>query len=200
MPKKLRRKKSAPITNLPLIQEVVLQEGERDIYPLVVREVSKVWNGSGRMGSIEYQDMIAEALLAICQGRKRYREDSPVKFSTFIFPRLRGAAQDLMRKELSYQAHYEPTQTSHLIREAGGKDGLEADVDSRKRFLQVIHLLETRLDSRLAVVLIRSYLEDMRDRDIAAELKIPVSQVSHLREQAIHEIRRALLLAGQPDH
>lgn len=192
MKKKGGRKKM--VTNLPLIQNLEF-EG-RNIYPLVVRLVSKTWNGQGRRGSLEYQDLIGEALLALLQAHRRFSRGS-VKFSTFAYRRIQGAAQDLLRRETTYGNRFEPTTPHALIQKAGGADGLEQRAGTRKAFLQVIDILEGKLDSLEAVVLIRSFLEDRSDKEIAKEFHLSVQRVEELRSQGIHSIRRFLLM---PDY
>lgn len=190
--KKGGRKKM--VTNLPLIKE--LQFEGRNIYPLVVRLVSKTWNGQGRRGSLEYQDLIGEALLATLQAHNRFSRGS-VKFSTFAYRRIQGAAQDLLRRETTYGNRFEPVSPHTLIQKAGGRDGLEQKTGVRKAFLQVIDILEGKLDSLEAVIVVRSFLEDRSDKEIAKEFHISIARVEELRSKALSTIRRFLLM---PDY
>lgn len=189
-PKRHASKPQAMITNLPLIRSVAYDGVE--IYPLVVKQVHKVW--AGHVGSVEYQDLIGEALLAVSQARARF-SPGRVKFSTFAFLRIKGAAQDLLRKELTYANRYEPSSHLKLIETAGTCSAFETLMHDRILFNQVIQVLETRLDELQAVVLVRTYLEDAKDCEIAEELQLRPSQVPTLREKGLEEIRRHLRIA-----
>lgn len=193
----MKRKQKKSITNLPTIREVRVQNTQdqtTDIYPMVVKEVSKV---SGKaVGSAEYQDLIAEALLAVVQSHARFKASSGVKFSTYVFPRIRGAAQDRIRKELTYTRFFEPTDV-HALAESHGADGIESDISDRMTFLRVVELLEKRLHPTLSLVLVRSFLEEHKDREIAEELGVSRQRVEELRLEALKEMRRYLGLPEQ---
>lgn len=193
---KKKRKERPMTTNLPLIKEVrILNTATEtaDIYPLVVRQVSKVSGKS--VGSAEYQDLIAESLLAVVQTHRRFRPGSGVKFTTFAFPRIRGAAQDLIRKELTYTKFYEPTDVITLA-DSVGSSQMEEDTFSRLTFLRAIKLMETTLHPTLSLVLVRSFLEERKDGEIAEEIGVSRFRVGELREEALRNLRRHLRLKG----
>lgn len=180
------------VTNLPNIRRVEFDG--TNIYPLAVRQSNKIWNGQGRLGSLEYQDLIGEVLLATAKGHTRFRRKNKVKFSTFIFRRMSGAALDAVRRELNYAGHFEPTDDEALVEAAGGSDGLESTVSDRQSFLAIIDILERKMAPRLSKVLVRSFLEDQPDSHIAKEIGCRPAEVPALRDAAIKEVRRLLLL------
>jgi hypothetical protein len=55
-------------------------------------------------------------------------------------------------------------------------------------------LVETRLSVKLGKVLVWSFLEERKDREIARGLRCELGEVPKLREEALREVRRLLLL------
>jgi RNA polymerase sigma factor (sigma-70 family) len=170
-------------------------QAEVEIYPLVLRLVKRCYKGIAEDGRLEYQDLISEGVLAVLECLRRYKPPKgkkPVKFSTFAFFRIVGALKDAVKKQDKYGVKMQLVAGDEFDQQVSRPSYLELDVSNRQLFLKVIGIIEKKLPPTLAVVLIRSYLEEWPDRTIAKELGVTLVQLELLREKALAGVRHQL--------
>lgn len=167
-------------------------QAEVEIYPLVLQLVKKCYKGLAEEGRLEYQDLISEGLLAVQQCLKRYKPEvkgKPVKFITFAFFRIVGALRDAVKQQDKFGVRAQLVAGEDMDSQISVANPLEMDISNRKLFLKVISIIEKKLPPKQATVLVRAYLEDLSDREIAKELGIKRADVEALRLQALNRVR-----------
>jgi len=169
---------------------------EVEIYPLVLRLVKRCYKGIAEDGRLEYQDLISEGVLAVLECLRRYKppkgKAKPTKFSTFAFFRIVGALKDVVKKQDKFGVRIQLVGGDEFDQQVARPSFLEMDVSNRELFLKVIQIIEKKLPPTLAVVLIRSYLEEWPDRTIAKELGVTLVQLEILRQKALEGVRHQL--------
>ena len=70
-----------------------------------------------------------------------------------------------------------------------GPAEFEGAMSDRLLFLRVIKVIEHKIPQAQAVVLVRSFLEDVPDEAIASELGVSLGQVANLKAAAIQHVR-----------
>ena len=68
------------------------------ILPMVVSVAASEWKKSG--GYVDYDEVVAEALLGLVKADVAFKKRG-VKFSTYAYIRVAGAAKDVIRREIS---------------------------------------------------------------------------------------------------
>ena len=192
----MKKKAARVVPSKTTVQELVVRNGneDRNILPLVLQIVKKSF--FGELGSIEYQDVVGEGLLAVSKAMSKFDAGRGIKLTTFAYRGIQGAVKDLLSREQRYGERYEPTE-SHKFHNIEGPNHFEARMSNRLLFLQVVSVIETKLGEREALTLIRLYLEGAELEDVAKELRTTVKRVEGLRDAALLEVRQ--LIARRPE-
>ncbi len=192
--KKKEEQRSAVPASRTQIREVRIKLGAQDVevYPLVLTLVQRCFKGIAEDGRMEYQDLIGEGLLAVAECIKRYKprpNGKAVKFSTFAFFRIVGQLRDAVKKQDRFSVRNQLVAAESIDLQVQHHSELDVDISNRTLFLKVIRLIETRLRPDLATILVRSYLEELTDKEIALELGITRARVDELRTEALSKVR-----------
>lgn len=164
---------------------------EVEIYPLVLRLVKRCYKGISEDGRLEYQDLISEAVVAVMECLQRYKPQKKkrVKFTTFAFFRIVGALRDAVRKQDRFGTRNQLVAGTDFDEQLANPHELEVHISNRQLFLRVIEILETKIPPALALILVRSYLEEWSDKELAKELRITRLQLEVLRQKALEGVR-----------
>lgn len=168
---------------------------EVEVYPLVLSIVQRCFKGIAEDGRMEYQDLLGEGLVAVAECIQRYKPEvkgKSIKFSTFAFFRIVGALRDAVKKQDRFSVNNQLAASESIDQQVSTQLELDVDLSNRALFLKVIKLMETKLRPDLATILVRSYLEELEDKEIAAELGIKKARVQELREEALSRVRSQL--------
>ncbi len=176
------------------VKHVMVRNGlgdsqKKDVYPLILNIVRKKFRGE--VGSMEYQDVIAEGLLALVKAQAKFKPKKGVKLTTFAYRRIDGTVHDFIEKEQIYAQRFAVTDEMDLT--ATSSNRTEAHLSDRHLFLKVVKVIETQLPGKQGAILIRSFLEEATDLEIAQELGIKVADVISQRQQGIDHVRRYIL-------
>lgn len=143
---------------------------------------------------VDYQDVVAEAMLGVAKATKDYRRGFKTKFSSYVHLRVTGAVRDILRREAANAGKHEY--------------GLEADefldqdvslndrISQAEVFRVVLDILVREVPAELANLLVLYYLEDMTDKQISSYSSNSAGTVNRLRHKALDLVRQALLKRG----
>lgn len=187
----MKRKSPRVIPAKTTVQELVVQNGaqEANVLPLVLKIIKHLFRNE--LGSIEYQDVVGEGLLALARSMDKFDPSRGIKLTTFAYRGVQGAVKDLLMKEQRYGERYEIADAKHFAR-IEAPNHFEAHMSNRKLFLEVIRVLESRCDPRAATVLVRLHLEEKTPEQVARELRTSVNRVLVLENMAAATIRQQL--------
>lgn len=189
---KLRRLKDSPEPlTFPIPQSLILGENGRsvEVYPLIVRLASRVWNKTGVVGSVEYMDAVSEGLVAILRANGRFSHHHGVKLTTYVYRRVQGAIRDLIDNEIKYERLNERTDPAEMEGPSTSVEDFEGAVSNVLLFEKVIRKIRTALPVRHRIILYRYYLHDVPEKEIAEEIDESVWGVSRLRNEALQMVR-----------
>ncbi len=170
-----------------------LTKGGEALLPMVISVSWKVWSNSNR--SIEYHDVISEALLGLIKASKKYNKNLKVKLSTWVYSRVLGAAKDAVRNQKTYDQRF--VLTDPVLMEISSEDDGVFSRLSRKELLRQLNVvMERELTTEDSQVLVLFYIKEMSEDAIAKMLKCSKRVVTSARKSALVNARLALNRRG----
>lgn len=159
----------------------------KSLYPLVLNIVRKSFKGIGE-ARLEYQDIVAQGLLALVKAIRSFDGSKGAKLSTHAHLRVSWAIKDLVAAQTKYAVGLDLVDPQ-VFDEQPVENTAETQLNNRLLFLKVIRAIETKLPPQEAVVLVRLYLEEVSEQAISRELKIPTKRVRDLHAAALSKLK-----------
>ena len=132
---------------------------------------------------VDKEDILSAGMIGLLDALDRYDPSKGFKFSTFAFPRIRGAVLDFARKEVS---------CSYVSNEpdVGGPELDEQMIDDelRKELCNEFQYLP----SKEWAILWHHYVENVEFKDVAIRMGVTQSRVSQIHKRAVKRLQSAL--------
>lgn len=183
----------------PIPQSLILGKGRNavEVYPLVIRLASRIWNRTGIVGSVEYMDAVSEGLVAILRANGRFSHHHGVKLTTYVYRRVQGAIRDLLDAEMKYENLNERTDPAEIQGPSTSVVAFEDSLSNALLFEKVIRIVRTAIPVKHGIILFRYYLHDVPEHEIAEEIDETVWAVAKLRSEALQMVRACFPPSGE---
>lgn len=162
------------------------------ILPMVVSVAASEWKKSG--GYVDYDEVVAEALLGLVKADVAFKKRG-VKFSTYAYIRVSGAAKDVIRREISNNKKHVLVDSEVLSR-VKQQTRLETVIALREQFRTVLDVLRRELEPSHRDILIQFYLEEKSEHEIAKQLQCSAVTVSKKKSVALKAAQEAMKKRG----
>jgi RNA polymerase sigma factor (sigma-70 family) len=163
------------------------------ILPMVVSVASSEWKLAG--STVDYEDVVAEALLGLVKADSSFKKSYGAKFSTYAHIRIRGAAKDAIRREIVNRKKHILVD-SQVFSSIAVESRVEAVIALREQFKTAIEVLRKELSPAHSDLLVKFYLQERSETDIAKELKCSSVKVSKEKKKALTAAKEAMKKRG----
>jgi len=143
---------------------------------------------------VDYQDVVAEAMLGVAKATKDYNRFYKTKFSSYVHLRVTGAVRDIIRREAANaNKHVYGVDADEFLDQGSS---LDDRISQAEIFRIVLDILVREVPAELANLLVLYYLEDMTDEQISCYSSHSAGTVNRLRHKALDLVRQALQKRG----
>lgn len=163
------------------------------ILPMVVSVAASEWKKSGT--TVDYDEVVAEALLGLVKADAAFKLSKKVKFSTYAHIKIQGAAKDVIRREIANRKKHILVDSSAMAA-VTIKNRVETVVALREQFRDLVSILNRELKPEHADLLVQFYLEEKSETDIAKALKCSAVAVSKTKRVALDAAKAAMKKRG----
>jgi len=134
--------------------------------------------------NLPYEDLVAEGLLALVECRDRYDPTSTATFSTYAYPRVKGAILSALSAERRYHAHHQ--RTGKEDRFVSGTTP-ERVAEHRERLAAALRCIEVMpADQQNAM---KSIMENGGSRGVLDDLGVRRDEVYRWRQECREAVR-----------
>lgn len=178
-----------------LLKDLSIQIGKHKahILPMVVSVASHEWRKSGSL--VDYQDVLAEALLGLAKADQDFKRRRGTKFSTYAHIRVRGAALDIIRREAANAKKHVLTDGTFFLKQRV-EPTVEVEVALQQQYRQALDIIHRELPRAQSAVLILFYLSNRTESEIAEKLQCSAGKVNKTKQVALAEVKKAMNKRG----
>lgn len=163
------------------------------ILPMVVSVAASEWKKAG--GYVDYDEVVAEALLGLVKADACFKKSKNAKFSTYAYIRVVGSAKDAIRREIANSKKHVLVD-SQVLSNVSKQSRIETVISLREQFKTVLEVLRRELEPLHRDVLIQFYLEEKSEHEIAKQLKCSPVTVSKTKRKALQAAKDAMKKRG----
>lgn len=175
--------------NLPKLS---LEVRGRDIYPLIVDQILKLTRGTRETfsGGFDTEDYLSEATLQVLKLDQRTAQVW-VTPSTFVYPRIRGAYVDSLRrqKNMFFSERRASDCPNGTLPDSNGTFDLEKQINNARLFRRVATVMRRQLNGTEIEIVCRVYLGGETLKTVAADLWLKKKDAEFLLELALRKVR-----------
>lgn len=163
------------------------------ILPMVVSVAASEWKKAG--GYVDYDEVVAEALLGLVKADAAFKKNKSAKFSTYAYIRVSGSAKDAIRREIANSKKHLLVD-SQVLANVSKQTRIETIISLREQFRTVLEVLRRELEPQHRDILIQFYLEEKSEHEIAKQLKCSAVTVSKTKRKALQAAKEAMNKRG----
>jgi RNA polymerase sigma factor (sigma-70 family) len=160
---------------------------------MVVSVAASEWKKAG--GYVDYDEVIAEALLGLAKADHQFKKHKGAKFSTYAYIKVVGSAKDVIRREIANSKKHLLVDSQVLVN-VSKQTRIETIIALREQFAIVLEVLRRELEPLHRDILIQFYLEEKSEQEIAKQLKCKAVAVSKIKRKALQAAKDAMKRRG----
>lgn len=163
------------------------------ILPMVISIAASEWKKAG--GYVDYDEVVAEALLGLVKADARFKKGKATKFSTYAYIKVVGSAKDVIRREIANNKKHVLVD-SQVFANVAQQTRVETVIALRQQFRTVLDVLQRELEPEHSRILIQFYLEEKSEHEIAEQLNCSSVTVSKTKRKALQVAKDAMKKRG----
>lgn len=189
-----------PTARLPYISSQVLKDltiplGRRKarILPMVVSIASRQYRKV--QSYVDYEDVLAAALLGVAKADKKYSKSHATKYSTYAHVLIEGATKDEIRREINNAKKHVLVDPADL-QSTPVHSNVDGRITIQQLFELALRIIRRSLPSRHAEILIMFYLHEKSANEIAKHIKKSVALVNKDKQAALAHVQNEMKKRG----
>lgn len=174
------------------IPRLTLEVRGRDVYPLIVAQILQLTRGTQDTfsGGFDVEDYLSEATLQVLKLDNR-TETVWVTPSTFVYPRIRGAYVDALRrqKNMFFSEKRASDCPNGILPDSHGTSDLEKQMSNALLFKRVTRVMRRQLSGTELEILCRVYLGGESLKAVAGDLWLKKTDAEFLLHLSLRKVR-----------